>query len=286
MYGVSNIKEARELRRYTSKDILILDRIDNYNRLDSSMIVTIVSIKHLRELIKLDREIRVHLKINVMMKRKGINPLEINESIELINNSKLKLEGIYTHYSSYKVREVRKQFNIFKECLKNIDTNSLMIHASSSISSLNFKEDLTTHVRLGVGMYGLKKLDKSMKELKVTTRIVSYSKNIYKIKNLDRFSYHNLYIGKKGYVIMSNLGYGDGFFYNKLRGFINGKYIREIGRENMDNMYFYSEEYVFDNSEIEIFGDNISMDEYSKRMKIPVCKILALLNKNIKKIIE
>jgi len=286
MYGVSNLKEARELKKYTSKDILILDRIDDYRRLDQSMIVTIVSIKHLKELIKLDKEIRVHLKINVMMKRKGVNVNEVEVAINLINNSKLKLEGIYTHYSSYKVRDVRKQFKIFKDSIANVDATSLIIHASSSISSLNFYEDFTNYIRVGVGMYGLKKLDKCMDDLKVSIRVVCYSKNVYKIDRIDRFSYHNLYIGKKGYVVMVNLGYGDGFFYRKLKGYINEKLIKEIGKENMDNMYFYSDEYVFDNSEIEIFGDNISMDKYSIKRKIPVCKILAMLNRDIVKIIE
>ena len=158
-----------------------------------------------------------------------------------------------------------------------------MIHAASSISALNFKEDFTNAIRLGVGMYGLKKLDKCMDDLKVTTTLVCYSKNIYPIKCFDRFSYHDLYIGSKGYVVVVNLGYGDGVFYKNVEGYLYGSYIQEIGHRNMDNMYFYSSEYIFNNSEIEIFGENVSLDDFARKNKIPVCKILALFNEHIEK---
>ena len=286
MYAVSNIKEAKKLRKYTDKDILILDRVNDYKRVDNSMIITIISMKHLKELIKENIELRVHLKINISMKRKGILVNEVKEAISLINNSNLKLEGIYTHYSSYKVGVVKREFKKFREALKGIDVSTLMIHASSSISSLNFKENFTNSIRVGIGMYGLKKLDECMNELKVTTSLYCYSKSIYKIKCFDRFSYHNLYIGKKGYVVMSDIGYGDGLFSNKFIGYHNHSFIKEIGNRNMDNMYFYSKDYIFDNTKIEIFGNNISLDKYCKRHNIPVCKALALLNSEISKKIE
>ncbi|MBR3891353.1 MAG: alanine racemase [Bacilli bacterium] len=286
MYAVSNLKEARELKEYTSKDILILDRIDDLEDIDKNLIVTIISIKHLKKMIALNKSIRIHLKVNVAMKRKGILLEEVNEAITLIKESKLILEGIYTHYSTYKLKIVKKEFKLFKESLKDIDITDLLIHASSSISSLNLKENFTNCIRVGIGMYGLKKLDKCMNKLKVTTSLYAYSKSIYKIKCFNRFSYHDLYIGRKGYVLMCVLGYGDGLFSKKFIGYCNGKYIKEIGNKNMDNMYFYSRDYVFDNSRIELFGSHVSLDRYCKKNKIAVCKILASLNANITKKIE
>lgn len=285
MYAVSNLNEAKEVRKYTSLDILILDRVEA-NEIDEGMILTITSIKHLKHLVSLDRVIRAHLKINIGMKRKGILKEEIEEALDIIANSKIKLEGIYTHYSSYKLRVVKKEFMEFKNSLKNIDTSNLLIHASSSISSLNLSEDFTNYIRVGIGMYGLKKLDKCMEELKVTTSLYTYSRSIYKIDCFNRFSYHDLYIGKKGYVVMCALGYGDGIFGKKFKGYCKGEYIKEIGNRNMDNMYFYSKNYVFDDSEIEVFGQHISLDKYCKKNRVAVCKVLALLNANIIKKIE
>jgi alanine racemase len=83
---------------------------------------------------------------------------------------------------------------------------------------------------------------------------------------------------------MANIGYGDGLFYKeKVIGYVENGYIKEIGNRNMDNIYFYSSEYLLDNSMIEIYGKHNKIDEISKKSKIPVCQILALLNCNIER---
>lgn len=284
MYAVSNLKEAQIVSNYTKKDILIMDKVEDYNNIKENMVFTIISKKHLKQMIELSLPLRVHLKINVTMKRKGIEGEEIEECLELINDSKLQLEGIYTHYSSYKLKELKRQFSKFKSIIDKVDTTNLMIHASSSISGLALEENVTNAIRVGVGMYGLKKLDRVMYPLKIVSQLKCTSKNIYPIKCFDKFSYHNTYIGKKGFVIMVNLGYGDGLFYkNKIKGYVENGYIKEIGIRNMDNMYFYSREYIMDNSLIEIYGKNNKIDDLAKKSKIAVCRLLALLNENIDK---
>lgn len=284
MYGVSNLKEANELVKYTKRDIIIFDKLDDYHNLNENMIVTVVSKKHLKQLIDLNVDMRVHLKINVGMKRKGIDLFEFEECLEILKNSKLILEGIYTHYSSHKIKILKKEFSIFKSVIDKLDNKDILIHASSSISSLVLKENVTNAIRVGVGMYGLKKLTKEMQPLKIVSELKCESKNSYPIKCLDRFSYHDLYLGKKGYVVMVNIGYGDGLFYKeKLKGYVENNNIKEIGNRNMDNMYFYSKDYIMENSEIEIFGRNNLIDNFCKRNKIPVCKVLASLNHNIDK---
>lgn len=288
MYAVSNYSEAKIVSEYTSKDILILDRLDDYLHIKDNMVVTIISKKHLRELIKLDIKLRVHLKINIGMKRKGIEKEELEECLELIESSKLVLEGVYTHYSSHKLKIVKKEFKKFKEVIDKVKDMDILIHASSSISSLVLKENDTNAIRIGVGMYGMKKLDKRMDKLKIVSELKCEVKNSYPIKRGDYLGYHSLYLGKKGYVNVVNLGYGDGLFYKeKIRGYINGIYIEEIGVRNMDNMYFYSSDYIMDNSIIEIYGKNNKIDDFSNKTKYAVCRILALLNENIvKKIID
>lgn len=284
MYAVSNLKEAIELEKYTDKDILIFDKIDDYENLNQNMVVTVVSKKHLKQLIELKKPIRIHLKVNVNMKRKGIEPFELEECLELIKNSDLLFEGIYTHYSSYKLKVLKKELSIFKSVIDKVDNKDLLIHASSSVSSLALKENVTNAIRIGIGMYGLKKLNKEMDDLKIVSELKCESKNSYPIKCFDRFSYHDLYLGKKGYIVMVNVGYGDGMFSRaKLKGYIENTNIKEIGNRNMDNMYFYSKDYIMENSEIEIFGKNNLIDDFAKRNKIPVCKIVASLNHNIDK---
>lgn len=284
MYGVSNLIEAKELNKYTNRDIIIFDKLNSYDDLSDCMVVTVISKKHLKQLIELNKELRIHLKINVNMKRKGIEPFELEECLELIKNSKLKLEGVYTHYSSHKIKVLKRELSIFKSVIDKLENKDILIHASSSVSSLCLKENVTNAIRVGVGMYGLKKLIKEMEPLKIVSELKCESKNSYPIKCFDRFSYHDLYFGKKGYVVVVNIGYGDGLFSKeKLKGYIENTNIKEIGNRNMDNMYFYSKDYIMENSEIEIFGKNNLIDDFAKRNKIPVCKIIASLNHNIDK---
>ena len=213
MYAVSNYNEALQVNKYTNKDILILDRLEDYSDIKDNMVVTVISKKHLLYLIKLNIKLRVHLKINIGLKRKGIQKEELDECLDLIYKSKLLLEGIYTHYSTHKLKILNKEFKDFSDLVVRFKDSNLLIHASSSISSLVLKEDVTNAIRIGVGMYGLKKLDKSMEKLKIVSELKCEVKNSYKLKYFDRFGYNNRYIGKKGYIIVVNLGYGDGIFY-------------------------------------------------------------------------
>ena len=288
MYGVSNYKEALEVSEYTNRDILILDKLESYLNLKDNMVVTVISKKHLKQLIELNLKIRVHLKINIGLKRKGIDASEIEECIELIKNSKLVLEGVYTHYSSHKIGILKKEFSAFKRVVDKLENKDIYIHASSSISSLVLEENVTNVIRVGVGMYGLKKLDKKMDPLKIVSELKCESKNSYPINCFDKFGYDNRYIGKKGYIVVTNIGYGDGLFYKeRIKGYIENAYIKEIGIRNMDNMFFYSRDYIMENSLIEIYGKHNKIDDLSKRTHIAVCRILALLNANIdKKIID
>ena len=284
MYAVSNIYEAVEARKYTKRDILIMDKIEDYTSIDNGMVITVISKKHLLELIRLDLPLRIHLKVNVGMRRKGIESNEIQECIRLINKSNLLLEGIYTHFSTYKNKQLKKEFEIYKITINKIDISGLMLHASSSISSLVLRENVTNAIRIGVGMYGLKKVVKEMAPLRITTELKCEIKNSYKIKNGDTFSYGNIYHGKSGYIFMANIGYGDGLFYHKkMKGIIEGDFIKEIGTRNMDNTYFFSKNYFLEGSIIEIYGNNVKMDYISKKNRIAVCRLLALLNANIKK---
>ena len=287
MYAVSNLKEANELKQYTNRDILILDRIEDYSNIDNNFVLTVISMKHLKELVKLNITLRIHLKIDTGMKRKGITLEEIEDAIKIINDSKLKIEGIYTHYSHYKGNKLRKEYSLFKQVLDRVyDKKGLIIHASSSISSLLLEESSTNAIRVGIGMYGLKKLVKEMLPLKIASELKCQSKNIYPIKFLDNFSYNCKFYGKKGFIVMINLGYGDGIFIpHKLKGYLDSNYIKEIGIRNMDNMYFYSREYIMDNTIIEIYGKHNKIDDISRRYHIPVCQIMAMLNENIEKVV-
>ena len=175
MYAVANIDEAIEASKFTHKDILILDKVNDFSKVTDQMVVTVISKNHLSDLAKSNKEFRIHLKINTGMNRKGIMPNEIDSCMQIINKSPLlKLEGIYTHYSSNKKSNLNRQFDCFKNTVKQVKRKDLLIHASSSVSSLLLKENFTNACRIGIGLYGLNHRYEIMKEVKPVLSLYSY----------------------------------------------------------------------------------------------------------------
>ena len=109
-----------------------------------------------------DRKIKIHLKIDTGMHRQGIRPEEIRTAVEIIkNNSKIILEGVYTHFSNADNRDesfTKAQINLWNKCVEEIKINFpniKYIHAASTDGS-RFSKDISANVmRLGIGLYGI-----------------------------------------------------------------------------------------------------------------------------------
>lgn len=288
MYAVANISEAIEVSKYTKKDILILDKVNDFSLVTNQMILTIISKNHLQEIIDSRLKLRVHLKINTGMNRKGINSCELEECIKIINNNHLlSLEGIYTHYANNKRKYLLKQFNSFKSSLKNIDTSKYLIHASSSVSSLLLKEDFTNAIRIGIGLYGLNCSNKEMNDLKPVLSLYSFNASCTPVKRNQRIGYDYKYKSKKdGFLVLSPIGYGLGYLRrNHYHAFIKGEYLKQISNVCMDCCIFFSSHKIKNNERIELIGPHIKADMLAKKNKCSVYEMVTLLNNKIKRIV-
>lgn len=164
--AVSTLDEAMEIRNTVSKTcpILILQPVDlEYIDICSkeNITITISSFDYYQKLIKLDKKLKVHIKIDSGMNRLGINKASDIERIynELLNSKTIKLEGIYTHLATIGVIDNRfdKQIDKFKELTKNIDLSKIeIVHIfSSNAFAIHPKLRIANGVRLGIIMYGL-----------------------------------------------------------------------------------------------------------------------------------
>ena len=125
--AVSSLEEAIMVRKYNRKiPVLCLEVIDLdyiYDCINNNVTITVESLSYLEELnkMKLDYEIKIHLKLNTGMNRLGMSSKkDVNKCVEIINkNKKLFLEGIYTHLATSGISDKYYDNQIDKlECLK------------------------------------------------------------------------------------------------------------------------------------------------------------------------
>jgi alanine racemase len=230
----------------------------------------------------------LHLKINTGMNRKGILPNEFDECKRLLDNSKnVKLEGIYTHYASNKKTDLIKQYNCFKNIVKNLDRSQYLIHASSSVSSLLLKENLTNACRIGIGLYGLNHRYQVMKNVKPVLSLYSSIDKCTPIKKHTKIGYNYMFKApSNGYLILSPIGYGLGYLIRqKYKVFYKGEYLKQICRVCMDCCIYFSSKPIKEREKIELLGEHILVDDIARDNKCSPYEVVTLLNKNIKRIV-
>lgn len=190
---------------------------------------------------------RVHIEIDTGMGRVGIQVAEALEFVEKVTKLKnIKIEGIYTHFSSadssreYTLNQIEK-FNKVVQTLKKNGYEFKYVHASASSGIINFEEAKYNLVREGIILYGYYP-DKTMKEkieLKPCSKLKSTVVFLKTVPANVPISYCRNYITKKETKVATiPIGYADGIrraLSNKGRVYINGKYAPIIGNVCMDN---------------------------------------------------
>ena len=244
--AVAEVSEALELRQLGyKKDIFVLNQpyIEDINNiLDNNIIVGISSKEFIKEI--LNTNMRCHLEIETGMNRTGINLKDLEPLCKIIKNTKLQIEGIYTHFSSADIdlEYTNKQFNLFKEALNiaNNYFNFKYIHTSASNGILNLKEDITNLVRVGIIMYGYPSNDNMNIILKPSTKLISKINYIKDIEPDTYISYGKTFKSNKKMTIATiGIGYGDGIrrsLSNKGHVLINNVLCPIVGTICMDSL--------------------------------------------------
>ena len=99
-----------------------MSEIEKYN-----IIIGLSEESFLNKMIETNKEYKIHLEIETGMNRTGININDLERYISKIKQSKIIIEGIYSHLSSadYDKEYTEKQIGIFKQALSIIKNNGL-----------------------------------------------------------------------------------------------------------------------------------------------------------------
>ena len=283
--GLATVDEGVELRKLGyEKEIFILNQpaiaeIDKI--IENNLIIGISSKEFLKEAIRKQQEIKVHLEIETGMGRTGITIDEIEKFIKEIKESgNIKIEGIYSHMSSADTDDdyTKKQIEIFEEAvnkIKEIVEDIKYIHISASNGIINYPEAHYNLVRPGMIMYGYESGEGINEKIDLKP-VAKLKSKITFLKNVEidtSISYGRTFITKnKSKIATIPIGYADGMrrcLSNKGSVVINDKKVPIIGKICMDSFMVdvTSVKNVSVGDEVIIWdNDKITLDEIANQI--------------------
>lgn len=258
--AVSSLEEALSIRKITKEKILILEPINpKYISLakENNITLTISSLEYLNNV--KDQEFTCHIKINTGMNRLGINSKkEFDEVYNIIMNSNITLEGIYSHiYKASDSKCTNNQFKKFEYITSDIDLNTIpIVHIPNSETIFNYKKKpYINGCRMGIIMYGFSN------DIKLNS-VFSLISKVIEIKHIhsgDTVGYDGKYTatGDESIAVLP-IGYADGILrHNSGRNvYINGKEYKIVGNICMDMLFVKVDDDVKVNDEAYIIKDN------------------------------
>ena len=248
--AVATVDEAVFIRSLGyQKEIFILNQPDIkeiQKIIENGITVGVCSKEFIKELEKYE-EVKIHIEIETGMGRTGVKLEELEEFINSLN-SNVKIEGLYTHFSSADsdFEYTKNQIEIFEkaiEIVKSKNINLKYIHSHASNGILNFgKNGNYNLVRPGIIMYGYPSDIEACKkiELKPITKLKSKITFLKTVESNTSVSYGRNFITEKETKIATvPIGYADGLrrsLSNKGEVVINGKKAKIIGNVCMDSI--------------------------------------------------
>jgi len=252
-FAVANVNEAADIRHMGAGwPILVLSPLlpeEDALLIDYDLIATISTLAEAERLNAMAQArqttIPVHLKIDTGMGRLGVwhqGARALLEQIHALPN--LKLEGIYTHFSSADTDRdfTRLQRERFLAVLDQTDCTGLLIHAdnSASLDSLNDDSPFNA-VRIGLLQLGVPPYPESMLGRVAVEPVFSFHTRIGIVKQLPAgtdISYSRTHrLQRDSRIAVLTAGYGDGIpleLSNTGTVLINGQHCPILGRVTMD----------------------------------------------------
>ena len=159
-------------------------------------------------LISSNKKIRIHLKINTGMNRFGFKSIsEIRKVLRLIKNSRLILEGVFTHFATTN-NFIDVQMNRFVKFIQVVKKykKDVVVHADNSAVN-EIKNHNLDMVRIGFNLY-----NNNQNNFKPVVTIKSKIVQINNIKKNECVGYSNRFVAnKKMKIAIVPVGYADGF---------------------------------------------------------------------------
>lgn len=288
-FAVSSLDEALRLRKHgINTKLLVMGYVHDLKKAKENDIAIIIPDydyidKYKNEL----KGIRVHLKINTGLNRLGIFPSEAKEALKDLIDAEAIVEGVMTHFACTDNEEyTNKQYNIFKETVKQLDYDFKYIHTTATDAALYLKDDICNYNRIGLGLFGFANIKHDW-DLK---SCVSLKAEIIACKKVDKgegVSYGHHYIcDGEGYILTAAIGYADGID----RGLENSKvYIGDeegtiVGTVCMDLIMIKTNKPHTAGELVEIIGDHKTVEVMKDELHTCCCKVITGIEERVTRV--
>lgn len=247
---------------------------------------------------KLNKPYPIQINIDTGMKRLGFNADEIDKLIKFLKETKsINVVGIFSHLAAADDKNhddfTKQQIELFdtlsKKIAKALTINPLR-HISNTSGILRFPQANFDMVRLGIGLHGIANSSVANK-LQIVSVLKSSISQINDLKKGESVGYGRAFIAEKDMKIATiTIGYADGLSRKLSQGkgsvFLHGKKAPIIGNICMD-MCMIDISNVPETTEgdlVEIFGENISVNEVAKAAETISYEILTNVSERVKRI--
>ena len=299
MFAVATLKEAVDLRDLGVKqDILVLGAIpleDLDIAIKKNISLALFSFDYLNKINEMhhyDAPVKVHLSIDSGMNRIGFKTeKEFEKAMEMIDSSKIDVEGIFTHFATAddfsQNDEYEKQLALFKSIVGN--NRFKYIHCDNSAAMMFHHSDYGNLTRIGIAMYGVDPGGGDISELKQAMSLYTKVAMVKVVPKGEKIGYGMTYTADEDqYIATLPIGYADGFTRaNQGREvYINGHYYPVVGRVCMDQCMVKVDENVKPGDDVEIFGEHISLAKMAKEINTNPYEIICLISPRVERIYE
>lgn len=303
-FAVATVDEALELRKAGIKgNILVLGYVDIESHkqcLLENIDITISDFINAEKLSKLalnlDINANIHIKVDTGMSRYGFNYEKAScyiEKISMLNN--ITIRGIYSHFAvaDEPNNEFTKvQFQRFMSVIERLKNNNINIpikHIANSGATLMNRDMHLDMVRCGIALYGYYPSQEVPNDIGIKEVMSLYTKitRIENVKNGNSISYGCSYtLDSDRKIATIAIGYADGYsraLSNRGVVFIKGHKCKIVGRICMDScMVDVTDcETINIGDEVEIFGDNISIEDYANSIGTINYEVMCMASKRI-----
>lgn len=237
---VRDIHEAKIANDYGFESILVLYEKPQVESYPKSFTFSINSLEQLQTFPK---NTQVELKIDTGMSRNGIEPKQIEQAMQIINDNDHVLYGVFTHFccADEQNDHTQKQELLFQESIQKIKSlgyTNFRTHCANSAGAHRVNPDLYDMARLGIGLYGYIDLEPFQKNLKSVLHLYANKISTRILNKGQTVGYGATYKASKDNMHVSNydIGYGNGFLRlneRKHAKIADGRDI--LGRVSMDS---------------------------------------------------
>ncbi|MGN6213766.1 bifunctional UDP-N-acetylmuramoyl-tripeptide:D-alanyl-D-alanine ligase/alanine racemase [Parafilimonas sp.] len=241
----------------------------------------------------------VHIKIDTGMHRLGFGKDELDDLIEILKTgNRLVVKSVFSHLvasedaaeDAFSFKQADRLEKTFSKLQAALDY-SFIKHISNSAASIRLPQLQFDMIRLGIGLYGIDSSNSHVLSLQPAVTLKTTVAQLRKLEAGDTVGYNRRgKINIDSIIATLRIGYADGFrraLSNSVgKVFIRGKYAPVVGSVAMDMTMVdvTNIDDIEEGDEVEIFGNNIGINEVAKSCNTIPYEILTGISSRVKRI--